>query len=334
MRRRVWFLGSMCAAMVALGVWAAQGAPARTFFQVAAGSSSGHYFSIGETLAGLLSHPPGLAHCDGDACGPPGLIVSVRLSQGAADNIRAVEEGRSESGLTHGVALEEALNGTGAFRKSGKARHIRLLAVLYDEPIHLVAARRAHIAKIADLRGKTVSLGGLESGTVSTARSVLYAYHLPPKRYRSRYEPSDRAAALLRQGKLDAFFYIGAPSPTIRALIEQRIAVLVPLDGAERTRAAAKIPGLVASTIPAGTYPNTKAVPTLGSRALWVVRDTVSPDLVYGMLRALFSQSAHAKLMAAGQPLAQVTLAGAPKGGRAPLHPGALRFYREKGLIK
>lgn len=336
--RRFWVSSLIGTALLAAGAAAyalAQSPPTRIFFQVAAGSSSGRYFSVGETLAGLISHPPGLARCEGEACGPEGLIVSVRLSLGAAANIREVETGASESGLTHSVALAEALNGVGAFKKTGKTRHVRVIAALFDEPVHLVAARRARIARVGDLRGKTVSLGGLESGTVGAMRNLLYAYGLLPRRYKSRYEPSDRAAALLRQGKLDAFFYVGAPSPAIRDLLAKRIAVLLPLDGAGRAKAVAKVPGLTPTVIPAGTYPGTNAVPTLNSRALWVVRDNFPPALIYGLLHALFSKTAGDKLAAAGHPLAQVGLASALKGVPTTLlHPGAQRFYRERKLIK
>src|ERR1700693_5526636 len=94
--------------------------PARISFQIATGSTAGTYFPVGEAIAGLISHPPGVDRCqNADVCGPPGLIVSTRTSEGAADNLIAVNRGDVESGLAQSDVIAAAVKGQGPFKKLG-----------------------------------------------------------------------------------------------------------------------------------------------------------------------------------------------------------------------
>ena len=324
------------AAFAGLAVLAAgQAQPPRQSFEVATGSTAGTYFPMGELLAGVVSHPPGLARCETrGVCGPPGLIVSARTSEGAAGNVLAVNAGSVDSGLAQANVVADAVAGRGAFRKAGRQTHIRVIANLFPETVQLVVAARSHIAKLADLSGKRVSLGADGSGAGVVAREILAACRVPERRLKLRNESYDVAARLLQQGKLDAFFFQGGtPSPLVGDLIERGTGRLIAIDGKARLRLLARQPSLAAGTIPAGAYPGTGAVQTVSSRTLWVVKDSASPDIVYGILRALF-HPANRALLDAGEPSARyVRLDGAAEGLTAPLHPGAERFYREMGKL-
>lgn len=318
-----------------VGLSFAERLPPRLSFQVATGSTTGAYFPVGETIAGIVSHPPGLARCDvRGVCGPEGLIVSARTSDGGAANVLAVNAGLVDSGLVQGNVVADALGGQGAFRKSGPQTHIRTIASLFSEPVQLVVAAKSRIAKVSELKGKRVSLGPEGSGTEVVARAILSAYDLPLRRLKIRHGISERDADLLQKGKIDAFFFEGgAPSPLIGDLLARGAARLVAIDGRGARILLRRVPGLSADTIPAGAYPGLGAIPTVGSQTIWVVRDTASPDIVYGITRALFHPANKRLIDAAEAPARYIRLDQALNAVQAPLHPGAEKFYREKGML-
>ncbi len=125
-------------------------------------------FPVGELLASLLSHPPGIGRCDAaPVCGPAGLIVSTRASEGSVANVLAVNSGMVNSGLAQADVVAMAVAGQGPFKKYGPAKKLRVIADLYGEEVHLVAAKNAKIKSVADLRGKRVSLSTEGSGTLT-----------------------------------------------------------------------------------------------------------------------------------------------------------------------
>lgn len=309
----------------------------RIFFIIATGPSSGTYFPIGQEIAGLVSHPPGLHRCDmAGVCGPPGLIASARTSAGAIANVLDVNSGRVTSGLAQSDVVAEAVAGKGAFARLGPQSHISVIANLFPEDVHLIAARRAHIASVAALRGKRVSLGDANSGTIVTARAVLAAYRVSTRRISVREMPSDTAADALQKGKLDAFFFVGGtPVALVRDLIAHGQAVLVPIDGTGRDRLLRRVPSLAAATIAAQTYPGMNAVETVSVRALWIVNKDEPDHLVYGITKALFNPANRVLLDSAHPSAKQIRLDNISVSLRlpAPLHPGAARFYREAGKL-
>ncbi|MDE2493316.1 MAG: TAXI family TRAP transporter solute-binding subunit [Alphaproteobacteria bacterium] len=324
-------LGLAALAILAAGPGEAQ--PPRLFFQVATGATAGSYFPMGELIARIVSHPAGLARCDANgACGPSGLIVSARTSDGAVANVLAVERGDVDSGFSQANVVADAVAGRGAFRRTGRLKHIRVIADLFPETVQLVVAANSKIRNVADLAGKRVSIGTDGSGANVVAREILSAYWVSERRLKLRRESYDVSAGLLLQGKIDAFFFQGvSPSPLIGDLLARGAARLVPIDGAARRRLLRRVPNLFADTISADLYPHTAAIPTVSSRTLWIVKDTASPDIVYGILRALFDPANRA-LLDAGPPAGRyIRLEDAAGSLTAPLHPGAERFYREMG---
>jgi TRAP transporter TAXI family solute receptor len=308
-----------------LGFGTVNGYAQRISFSIATGPGSGTYFPIGETIAGLISHPPGVGRCLSPAsCGPEGLIASAQTSPGAYANVLLVENGRADSALAQSDVVAQAITGKGAFKK--KQTHIRVIAALFPEEVHLVVSTHSHIPSISKLRWKRVSLGAANSGTAVTARAVLAAYRL---RAKTSNDPADLAAQKLQSGKLDAFFFVGgAPVPLVDTLIESGQATLLPIDGAGRDRLLARTQGLSADTIPSGTYGRLSAVATVSVRALWIVSDRTPNETVFGITRALFAPS-NRSLLVQGSPAARaISLSRATQDLPAPLHPGAEKFYR------
>jgi len=312
----------------------AESGPTRISFQIATGSTEGIYFPVGQAMAGLISHPRGVGRCEtATVCGPAGVILSARTSQGAADNLRSVNQGLVDSGLAQGDVVAAAVAGRDIFRRSGRAQHLRVIASLFSEEAHLVVAANSKIQKVADLRGKRIALGNEGSGAAVTAREILAAWNLTG-RVRLVAEEGASAAQLLQTGKVDAFFTVaGVPLEAVKDLIARHQARLVPIDGDGRDRLIRMVPQLAPAMIAAGAYPGTAATETVSTRAFWVVRDSASDSLIYGVTRALFNAANHDALAASHPSARDITLRSAPLNPPAPLHPGAARLYREAGAL-
>src|SRR5215469_4417978 len=157
----------------------ADSGPQRISFQIATGSTEGVYFPVGQAMAGLVSHPLAVGRCDNAmVCGPVGVILSARTSEGAADNLRSVNLGAVDSGFAEGDIIAAAVAGDGAFRRP--ASHLRIIAALFPEEEHLVVAANSDIQSVADLRGKRVLMGAPNSGGQARARAILSAYRIHP----------------------------------------------------------------------------------------------------------------------------------------------------------
>ncbi len=300
----------------------------RISFQIATGSTTGTFFPVGEAIAGLLSHPPGVNRCEVvNVCGPAGLIVSARTSDGTVDNLLSVNNGDVESGLAQSDVIAAAVRGTGPFKAKGKQSHVRVIASLFSEEVHLVVADKAKIKSAADLKGMRVSLGLPGSGVGFTAQEILAAYHVPESKLKQSALDTPSAIALMKQGKLDAFFAVGGvPIEGVSDLLASHLARLVPITGAARDRLVKAEPSLEAATI---DYPGQEPVATVSTRALWIVRDSVPDALVYGITRALFNPANREALSASHPSAREIGLTTAALMPPAALHPGAARFYAE-----
>jgi len=338
-KRLIWIMAGLAAGLAVLASEAsapfAQSPPQRIAFQIATGSVSGKYFPLGEMLAGLLSHPPHVARCDtADVCGPPGLIVSTRASEGSVSNVLSVERGNVESGLAQSDVVALAVAGKGAFKKTGPARRIRVIANLYPEDVHLVVSTKSRIVSVSDLRGKRVSLSTKGSGTLATAQAVLVAYGLSEKSIKPNYDSLDKVAELMQAGKLDAFFFVGgAPVHLIDTLIASKSARLVAIDGVGRKKLLARYGFFSTDKIPWHAYSGTPAVETVSVGALWIANASARNDVIYAMVKALYNSNNRAALERFNPDERFVQLDLAAKGTVAPLHPGAARFYREVGVL-
>ena len=309
--------------------------PQRVAFQISTASLTGNDFFVAELLAGILSHPPGISRCETtNLCGPPGLIVSARVAEGAVANVLAVNSGASGSGLAQADLLAQAASGQGAFASHGPALRLRTIANLYGQAVHLVAAVGSEIESVTDLRGKRVSLSSEDSGSIVTARAVLQAYGVPEWRLVRNFDPPDVAARLLRDGELDAFFFVGsAPVALVEQLIGEQIAVLVPLDGVGRDRLVAQHDYLSPYAIPAGVYPGVAAMETVSVSTLWITNMTTPSPLVYAMVRAVYNPQNRPLVEARFTGSDFLELESAMSNSPVPFHPGVLQYYAEAGVL-
>ena len=332
--RRGKTLGVLLAAAVIVASGLAAGQQL-FFFRIGTGSTGGTYFPIGGLIANIISNPPGSRSCEkGGSCGVPGLIAVAQSTEGSVDNVDAIAAGEIESGLSQSDVAYWAYTGTGVYGQRGPIPQLRLIANLYPESLQIVVRRDSGIASVADLRGKRVSLGAPESGTLVDAQIVLRAYGLTEKDIAPIYSLPGPSGDLMRDGGLDAFFLVaGVPTNAIVILGEEVEIDLLPVDGSAAEWLLAEYPFFAFNLIPAETYTGTAETRSLSVGAQWVVAADVDDAVVHGITRALWHDNSRA-LLDGGHPKGkQIRVGTALKGAGIPLHPGAERYYRETGVI-
>ncbi len=319
---------------VALGGLVPGPVAAARILRIATGGIAGTYYAVGTLVAAVVSAPEGARPCErGGSCGVPGLVAVVVSSHGSVANIQMIERGEVESGFVQADAAHFARLGAGPF--AGRPhRRLRGLARLYNESLHLCVRPEAGIRSLWDLPGKRIAVDEEGSGTLLDVRLLLEAYGLAEDAFKAHYIKPVEALRLMAEGRLDGFFVVaGAPTPSVQEAVRRFRAVLVPVDDPPAQALPARWPFFVEDLIPAGTYPGRPAVRTLGVGALWLVRDDLEEELVYGLARALFHPASR-RLLERGHPrAADIRLESALRSMTVPLHPGAERYYAEAGLI-
>jgi len=307
------------------------------FFRIGTGGTAGTYYPIGGLIANAISNPPGSRECDkGGSCGVPGLVATAVASNGSVANINGITSGQMESGFTQSDVAYWAYTGTGVYEGKPKVADLRLIANLYPETIHIVARKGAGIKSVADLKGKRVSLDEPGSGTLVDARIVLAAYGITEKDIKAEYLKPNQAGDKIRDGGLDAYFFVGGyPTGAVSELASSGGGIdLVPVTGPEADKMRAQYGFFATDTIPANTYKGVGEVKTIAVGAQWVTSAKLPDALIYEVTKAMWNDNTR-KLLDAGHAKGKVIqLSTATAGAGIPFHPGAEKFYKEKGLIK
>ncbi len=340
MRRRGFLGGALAASGALLATPAMRAARAQaqdiTFFRILTGGTVGTYFPIGGVIANAISNPPGSRPCsEGGSCGVPGLVATAVASNGSVANAAAIGAGAAQSGFVQSDVAYWAYTGTGIYDGRPKIDVLRAICNLYAESFHLVVRSGSGIKSVADLRGKRVSLDEPGSGTLVDARLILAAYGLSEKDLKPEYLPAQRVADSLKDGKIDAFFNVsGWPQSSVAELAATVGIELVPIAGPQADALTKQYNFFGVDEIPDGTYKGVAGVKTVSVHALWVTSSKQPDDLIFQITAALWNSSSR-KLLDSGHAKGRdIRLESALTGIGIPLHAGAEKYYREKGLIK
>jgi TRAP transporter TAXI family solute receptor len=305
------------------------------FFRIGAASTGGSFFEIGGIVASAISSPvEGSACGTGGECGVPGLVAVAQATQGSMENLRLINSRQLESGFAQADLATMAYSGTGAFADEGPMPRLRVIASLFPEALHVVVRVDSPIRSIAELAGKVVAVGEPGSGTAVNAKVLLAAAGFAEGDVTQKNLRPSQAVEEMKAGMIDALILAGSyPVPAIEELAVATPIRLVPITGAVAAKLEREFSFYSTATIPAGVYRNVDTdTRSVGFYALWVVRAEAEPDLIYDITRAVWSEGA-AKLFAGIGPIGkQIRLTNALEGISLPLHPGAERFYRERGL--
>jgi uncharacterized protein len=305
------------------------------FFRIGTAATGGSFFEVGGLVAGAISGPAAGPPCErGGSCGVRGLVAVAQATPGSIENLRLVDAGQIESGFAQADLAAWAYNGANMFAAAPPLRRLRAIASLFPSAAHLVVRADSPIRSLADLRGKSISLGEVGSGSAADAAVLLAAAGFGEKDLTRKNLRPGPAAEQLKAGTLDVFFLVGGyPVPAIRDLAAAIPIRLLPIEGKIINAVRKDFSFYRLTEIPAGSYPGVDVdTPSLGFSVLWLVNADVDSDLVYAITQSLWHQTT-AKLFAALDPIGKtIRLERALDGLSVPLHPGAARFYREAGM--
>ena len=297
-------------------VWAQK----KVRLSIATGGTGGVYYPYGGAIANVISKYL------------PGVEATAEVTAAAVDNLKLVGSGEADLGYAYPDLAYDAIEAKGLFKSK---LPIRMVAQLYVSYFHLVTLGNSSIKSVADLRGKRVSTGAPNSGTEVVAFRVLEAAGLNPEKdiRRDRLSVVESANAL-KDGKIDAFFWVGGlPTAAILDLAATpgTSMRLVPTDTslAKIFQKYGQI--YVKATIPKATYPKMAAdVGVVGIPNVLVCNTNADSDLIYKILKAMFDHKAD--LVAVHSQAKEFTLQGAVIKTVVPYHPGAIKYFKEKGI--
>ena len=320
MKLKTWITALTIAAAA---VGAAGSAQAQQFFRIGTGGTAGTYYPVGGIIGNAVSQPGK-------------LIATAVASNGSVANINGVMGGSFEAGFTQSDVAFWAYSGTGTFEGKPKAQDLRLIATLYPESIHLVTRKGSGIKGVADLKGKRVSMDEPGSGTLVDVRLILGAFGMTDKDIKAEYLKPNQAGDKMKDGGLDAFFFVGgAPAGAIAELASSGSGIeLVSIAGPESDKLRGTQQFFTPDTIAANTYQGVGEVQTISVNAQMVTSTKLSEETVYAITKAMYSDATR-KVLDSGHAKGKlITLENAVKGAGIPFHPGAEKFYKEAGLLK
>ena len=224
-----------------------------------------------------------------------------------------------------------SINWINSWKKGNKKDKVRIIANLYPEDMHLVLPKGASLGSLNDLNGKKVGVASAGSGTQVSVRMILKHYGIKAKEQELGLKQS---AQRLADGQLDAFFYAGGtPFAALIQLGSTKGFELYKFSATERKAINKIIPYYVESMIPAGTYETINYdVPTVAVNGQLVTSIDQPADLIYGITKALWSKKTRGLLDKGHSKGKAIQLKTALKGVLIPVHPGAEKFYKEKGM--
>lgn len=294
-----------------------------TFVAIGTGAVTGVYYPVGAAIATLLDNDPSAE-----------ITASVESTGGSVFNINAVIVGDLDFGIAQADKQYQAYHGEAEWAELGPQESLRSVCARHTEMVTLVAAVDSGIARLSDLKGKRVNIGNPGSGQRGNAFDILAAAGIDWETdFTAASVKASESSVMLQDGRIDAFFYtVGHPNGAItEATAGRRAVALVPIDTMEAL--IHERPYYMAAAIPIKYYDQVKNeadVPTIGIRTTLVTAASVSPEVVYTVTKTIFE---HLDVLRQQHPaLADLDKEGMLDGLFAPIHEGAMRYYREVGL--
>jgi len=281
------------------------------------GGTTGTYYGYGGVLGQYIKNNAG-------------IDVTVVSTDGSKANIQGIAAGDYQLGLVQSDVMSYAWEGTRSFESEGKVDAFRVVAGLYAESVQLITMDES-IKSVADLKGKSVSIGAPGSGVYFNAMDVLAAAGLSEADINPQYLSFGDSTDGLKDGKIDAAFIVaGAPTPAITELCTTNNAYLVPIDGEVAENLMASCPFYTVYNIPAGTYAGqTEDVQTVTVKATLIVSASASEEDVYNLTAAIFNNIE--AITAENGKGAELSIENATSGMTAPFHAGAAKYFAEQG---
>ena len=317
---KVLFRNRRLAGLAAAALIAAAPATARAqeFINVLTGGTSGVYYPLGVALSKIYGEKI------------QNVRPTVQATKASVENLQLLQQGKGEIAFTLGDSLDAAWKGDEEAGFKAPLKKLRGITAIYPNYIQIVASKDSGIKTLADLKGKRLSVGAPKSGTELNARAILAAAGLSYKDLgKVEYLPFAESVELMKNRQLDATLQsAGLGVASLRDLATSVEITVVEVPAAVVDKAG---PPFVKVAIPANTYTGqTAAVPAAAVVNYLATHEGMKEETVYQMTKAIFENLPD--LAAAHAAARSIKLENALDGMPLPLHPGAARYFKEKGL--
>jgi uncharacterized protein len=313
--KRIAAIGVLCFFLIgAVAVQAADN------LVLATGGTAGTYYPLGGAMAKIWNSKI------------KGMNVTAQTSGASGENVRLINKKEVELALVQSDTLDFAFNAKEAFKEPLKG--MNAIAVLYPEVVHVVVAADSPIKSFADLKGKKIGVGAPGSGTEANFRQLLDAYGMKKEDVNGQYLSFSESAEAFKDKHIDAFIVTGGvPTSAIMDVATQNAIRILPVSADILGKLTTKFPFLAGVKIPANSYKGqTEEVPTVAVNAVLIAGSQLKDDMVYNLTKALFENQA--ELASAHAKGKELNIQYAVKGVSIAFHPGAVKYYKEKGLMK
>jgi len=287
---------------------------------LATGGTAGTYYPFGGAMAKIWNSKI------------KDMNVTAQTSGASGENVRLINKKEVELALVQSDTLDFAYNAKEAFKEPLKG--MTVIATLYPEIVQVVVAAGSPIKSFADLKGKKVGVGAPGSGTEANFRQLLDAYGMKKEDVNAQYLSFSESAEAFKDKHIDAFIVTaGIPNSGIMDVSTQNEIRILDIPSDVAGKLTQKYPFLAAVKVPANTYKGQTAdVSTVAVNAVLIAGNQLKDDMVYNLTKALFeSQAELASAHAKGK---ELNAQYAVQGVSIPFHPGAVKYYKEKGLMK
>ena len=297
----------------------------RVFFGVATGGTGGTYYPLGGMLAQLISNK---ATIEGKK-----VSATAEAAGASVANAKLLGAQDIESAFVAADILNAAYHGGGQF-DGAPIKNLRVLGALYPETVQLITRDDSGIDSVRDLKGKSISSGSPGSGQYQLLTDLLQVHGMTRDDVKEDLSSFTQAVDKIKDGNLDAtLITAGTPTAAITDFAQSHALKVIPLAGAEIAELQKQQPFYANVQLAADTYKGqSEAVDTLAVMAVWASHDTVSDEVAYEVTKALYEN-----IDIMGQVHVQgknISLETALAVGDVPVHPGALKYFKEKGIAE
>jgi hypothetical protein len=293
------------------------------FITLGTGAVSGTYYPTGKNICKFVNRYKKDTN----------IRCSVEATEGSISNINSIENNELDFAIVQSDILYNASKGFKTF-ENNKQKNIKSVMAIYPELFTLLVSKESNITKIEDIKNKKINIGNIGSGNEVTTLQLLDILNIKTTEFKpSRLDSQELPDALINK-KIDGYFYmVGHPASNIKEATNNIDAKIIQIDGKFINKLITDNPYFIKSYIKGGLYKNNpNNIKTFGVKAVLVVNKNISDYVVYNLVKAILKNFEEFKLLHPSYN--NITKKSLLEGISAPLHKGAIKYYKEIGLIK
>jgi uncharacterized protein len=312
--KRLSIILSLCLVLAVAGPVAAK----TQFISIGTGGTGGIYYPYGGGVAEIWSKYV------------PGVKAVAEVTGASVENVKLADKGETVIGEVMGDTAVAGFEGLSKFK--GKKHHILAMAMMYPNLLQVVTLKKSGITNIEQVRGKRISTGSPGSGTNFMAEAVLKSLGIPLDSYQDSRLSFTESANALRDGTIDVGFWsVGPGTSSILDLATTHEITIIPITPEQAEKIVAADPTYAAVDLGGGLYRGIdKPVPTIGVWNVMICQASLDTGLVYKLVKALYEHNDY--LLKIHNSASYTTPENAVKYSPIPLHPGTIKYLKEKGI--